>query len=497
MELALGEIAQIVGAPPTSSDRQVRGYSIDSRTVRADELFFAVRGTRLDGHDFVTAALEAGAAAAVVARERFADFPVAAQSNLLAVPDTLKALHQLAAAVRRRWGGPVVAVTGSTGKTTTKQMIAALLATRFGVQQNEGNLNNHFGLPLSLLRLQPETEVGVFELAMSAPGEIRRLAELARPDVGVVTNVSAAHLEFFPDVEAIARAKFELIEAMSERAWAVLNADDPRVSAFGEHRAGRVIYFGIREPAHFRAEEVGQNGQGEPWFTLARRGYQGLPLGWAWDGRIPLEGTGESKPPETRFHLPLLGRHNVLNALAALGVCYLFGIPPDYLQEAVAGLQPVAMRGEPVRLANGALVIQDCYNSSPEALEAMLMTVAALPARRRLAVLGGMLELGPTSESLHMRCGARVAQLKFDVLITVGELACAFAAGAQAEGMAAEALIHCATPEEAGGRLREMLRPDEVVLLKASRAIHLERVWEGLGDLEPASEVARARTRHG
>ncbi|MGH9786641.1 MAG: UDP-N-acetylmuramoyl-tripeptide--D-alanyl-D-alanine ligase, partial [Terriglobia bacterium] len=255
MTFTLQEIADTLGSPPPAlGGCRVAGYSIDSRTLRPGELFFAVRGRRLDGHDYVIAALAAGAAAAVAAADRVNDFPVEVRPRLLPVREPLEALQKLAAAARRRWGGPVAAVTGSMGKTTTKQMIAALLRTRYRVLENEGNLNNHFGVPLSLLRLEPETEVGVFELAMSGPGEIRLLAEMAAPDVGVVTNVGPVHLEFFPDVEAIARAKFELIETLGERAWAVLNADDPRVSRFGERMAGRTLRFGISHPADLRAE---------------------------------------------------------------------------------------------------------------------------------------------------------------------------------------------------------------------------------------------------
>ena len=491
MQLKLGEIAQIVETPPPSdAERRVTGYSIDSRTIREGELFFAVKGQRLDGHDFVLNALEADAAAAVVGRNRLGDFPEAVQPKLLVVADTLGALHRLAAAVRKRWGGPLVAITGSTGKTTTKQMIAALLGTRFRVLENEGNFNNQFGLPLSLLRLQPESEVGVFELGMSATGEIRQLAELARPDVGVVTNVSTVHLEFFPDVEAIARAKFELIETLRSGAWAVLNADDARVAGFGRQQGVRVLYFGTGPAAHFRAENVMPDERGASLFTLLCKAFQALTLGAAWDGRIPLELPGGPQPQELEFRLPLLGRHNVLNALAALGVCYLFGIPPCCLREAVAQLRPAAMRGELVRLANGAMVLNDCYTSSPAALEAALQTLASLPARRRLAVLGGMLELGPTSGQLHARSGEQVAQLKFDVLLTVGDPARAFAAGAKAAGMSEQALIHCDTAEEAGERLRQLLQAGDVALLKASRAVHLEKVWEALGEMVAASPAA-------
>lgn len=480
MTLTLGEIASVLkSAPPSAPLLPVDSYSIDSRTVRPGELFFAVRGERLDGHDFVVKALEAGAAAAVVDSSRLGSFPVSAHAKLLGVPNTLDALQQLAAFVRRRWGGPLVAVTGSAGKTTTKQAIAALLATRFRVLQSEGNLNNHFGLPLSLLRLKPETEVGVFELGMSAPGEIRLLASLAHPDLAVVTNVSAVHLEFFPDVEAIARAKHELIETLEPAAWAVLNADDPRVRAFGEHMAGRVLYFGISHPAHFQAQELEPKPQGGCVFTLPAESYRSIAPGSLRQGKFRAKQAVEP-PRSARFDLSLLGRHNVLNVLSALAVCYTFGIAPEALREAVAALRPGALRGEVVRLASGALAVNDCYNSNPEALEMMLSAVAALPARRRFAVLGGMMELGAASEALHQRGGRRVAELGFNALFTVGDQARAFAEGARAAGLPPRALSHFDSPEEAASCLRELLREGDVVLFKASRAVHLEKAWGAL-----------------
>jgi len=484
MTFTLTDIVDILGsAPPAAGDRRVTGYSIDSRTLQPGELFFAVRGRRLDGHDYVMAALQAGAAAAVVDGSRMADFPAEARPRLLAVRDSLEALQDLAAAARRRWGGPLVAVTGSMGKTTTKQMIAALLRTRYRVLENEGNLNNQFGLPLSLLRLELETEVGVFELAMSGPGEIRLLAELAAPDVGVVTNVGPVHLEFFPDIEAIARAKFELIETLGERTWAVLNADDPRVSRFGERMPGRTLSFGILHPADLRAESLSPNGNGGWGFTVSCSATGSKAFGAV---KAP-SGRGHRSPAmdsaAVRFHLPLLGQHNVLNALAALATGSLFGIPLSSLREAVADLRPAPMRGEVVKLAHGALVVNDCYNSSPLALEAMLTGVASLPARRRIAVLGGMFELGPSAEALNAQCGARVAELGFDLLVTVGAESLPLAYGAVARSFPPGRCIHLESSEDAGNWLRENLVEGDVVLLKASRAVHLEKAWEQLEPL--------------
>ncbi len=480
MTFTLAELAEILHCePPLPDSVRIAGYSIDSRTVRPGELFFAVQGQQLDGHDYVTKALEAGAVAGVVAAERSNEFPASVRPKLLRVPDTLEALQQLAAQARRRWGGPLVAVTGSMGKTTTKQMIAALLQTRYRVLENRGNLNNQFGLPLSLLRLEPEIEVGVFEIAMSGPGEIRLLASLAAPDLGVVTNVGPVHLEFFPDVDAIGSAKYELIEALGERAWALLNADDPRVARFGEQMPGRALLFGTSQAAGFRTENPSPIGRAGWTFALASPPAQAFAA-----VRTPpgCKGADPSDFP-VRFLLPLLGRHNVLNALAALATGYLFGIAPAELREAVSRLHPGVMRGEAAMLSNGAFVINDCYNSNPTALEAMLAAVQSLPARRRIAVLGGMLELGPATETLHAQCGARVADLGFHWLVTVGEEAKAIAEGALSHGFPTERCICMAEPEQAGDWLRNQLREGDVVLLKASRAVHLESAFERLAAL--------------
>jgi UDP-N-acetylmuramoyl-tripeptide--D-alanyl-D-alanine ligase len=348
------------------------------------------------------------------------------------------------------------------------------------VLESERNLNNHFGLPLSLLRLGPEADVGVFEMGMSAPGEIRLLAELAAPDVGVVTNVGPVHLEFFPDVDAIARAKFELIETLPPRAWAVLNADDPRVRAFADRVPGCCITFGISEQANFQARDLETDPMGGTYFTLPAQSYEGVPSGVVGSAHGGLNFAAGDVGRDVRFHLPMLGRHNVLNVLSALAVCHAFGIPAVTLQDAVAELRPAPMRGEVVRLSCGAIVVNDCYNSNPDALEQMLTAVHSIPARRRFAVLGGMKELGPASKSLHQRSGRRIPELGFDLLLTVGEEARDILEAACAAGMPPRDVAHFDSPDKAGVYLREILREGDVVLLKASRAVHLEKVWDAL-----------------
>src|SRR3984885_11083848 len=307
MKLSLSKIADFISAaihrtPPASAIRAqndlaaeiIQGYSIDSRTVAREELFFAVKGERLDGHDYVNAALENGAAAAVVQKDqlhRYSD-----QTRLLAVDDTLVALQTLATAVRKLWGKPLVGVTGSAGKTTTKEAIAHVLSSRFRVLKSEGNFNNHFGLPLMLLKIEPEHDVAVIEMGMSHAGEIRALAKIAQPEIGVVTNVAPVHLEFFDSLAGIARAKYELVESLPANGTAILNADDEYVSQFGRGFKGKVISYGLRTTADVRAENVQSNGaEGSRFDVITTNGRESAIL-------------------------PLVGEHNVLNALAAISV---------------------------------------------------------------------------------------------------------------------------------------------------------------------------------
>ncbi len=446
MNLTLAQIAEIIGIPGAVSgpagEQKVTGYSIDSRTVRPGELFFALRGPRFDGHDFVSAALAAGAAAAVVER-----------GEGLRVPSALGALETLAAEVRRRWGGRVVAVTGSAGKTSTKEMIAAALATRYRVLKSEGNLNNQYGLPLSLLRLDETHEVGVFELAMSRAGEIAALARIAQPETGVVTCVAPVHLEFFSGIEQIAHAKRELIQALPPDGTAVLNADDPFVARFGEGFEGYPLSFGMERHADFRA------------CRLAEDGLRGLRFGLEWEGE-PLEVT-----------LPLVGRHHVLNALAAIATAHTFGIPPEQAAQALAAFQPPKMRGELLEV-NGVTMLNDCYNSNPRALDFMLQALAHTPARgRKIAVLGEMLELGPTSAELHRQAG-RQAAAAADHLVAVRGHARHFLEGAAAAGLEAARLAFFDSAAEAGAYVASLVQPGDVVLFKGSRGVKLEEALE-------------------
>ena len=449
MKLPLSKIEEFLNATGECELKEIaRGYSIDSRTIQAGELFFAVKGERLDGHDFVQQALERGAISAVVRKDQLARFPV--KTCLLAVDDTLHALQTLATAVRRMWGKPVVGVTGSAGKTTTKEAIAHVLASRYRVLKSEGNFNNHFGLPLMLLKLEPEHDMAVIEMGMSHAGEISALAKIAQPEIGVVTVVAPVHLEYFDSLASIARAKYELIESLPARGVAVLNADDEYVSQFGRNFKGKVVMYGTRANADIRAEHIQSCGAEGSVFEVVVNGVR------------------------ERAVLPLVGTHNILNALAAIAVGFERGIPLADAVASLATMQAADKRGQVLQLGN-IRVINDCYNSNPKALEAMVDALAAMPAKRRIVVAGEMLELGPAGEQMHRTAGQHIAEKKIDVLIGVRGLAQPMVDAAKTKGMQAEFVT---TPEEAGEWLARESREGDIVLLKASRGVKLEKALE-------------------
>jgi len=449
MKLTLSKIAEFASAEGGfPKDEVAQAYSIDSRTIGPGQLFFAVKGERLDGHDFVTAALEKGAVAAIVRKDqsgRFSD-----RARLLFVEDTLVALQTLATAVRKVWGKPLIGVTGSAGKTTTKEAIAHVLSARSRVLKSEGNFNNHFGLPLMLLKLEPEHDLAVIEMGMSHAGEIRALAKIAQPEIGVVTNVAPVHLEFFDSLAGIARAKYELIESLPTSGTAVLNADDEYVSQFGRDFKGRVIKYGIKSTADVTAENIRSRGTGGSEFDVLAAG--------------------------SREHavLSLVGEHNILNALAAVSVGLACGMKPSESVAALATLSPADKRGQVLQLGN-ITVINDCYNSNPKALNAMVDALAAMKASRRIVVAGEMLELGPAGAEMHHSAGQHIGEKKVDMLLGVRGLAQAMVEGANDAGARAEFV---ATPEDAGEWLARETRDGDVVLLKASRGVKLEKALE-------------------
>jgi UDP-N-acetylmuramoyl-tripeptide--D-alanyl-D-alanine ligase len=459
MKLPLWRIAEFVGSKGECDQEAVAmGYSIDSRTLNPGDLFIAITGERFDGHEYVQAALEKGAAGAIVeAGKQVAGDPL----RLLRVEDTLKALQLLGAAARRLWGKSLLAVTGSAGKTTTKEILAHILATRFRVMKSSGNLNNHIGLPLQLLKLEAEHDVGVVEMGMNHAGEIRALGALAHHDLAVVTTVAPVHLEFFESLAEIARAKYEIIETLPSGGVAVLNADDEYVSQFGRDFKGKVVTFGIKRAADVTAQKVKLNGAEGSTFELV---------------------VGSVGEPVT---FPLVGEHNIYNALTAAAAAMERGISPSQAAAALSSIAPPDKRGQVLHL-HGATIINDCYNSNPRALEAMIDTLASMNAERRILVVGEMLELGPTAETLHRECGKHAAEKKIDVVIGVRGMARAVAEAACGSGTQAQFVE---TPEQAGEWLAHNLRPGDAVLLKASRGVKLERALDMLQDKVPGHSI--------
>ena len=450
--------------PGIEMNTVVSGYSIDSRTLRPGDLFFAIRGPRFDGHDFVAAAFEQGAAGAVVAAEWVARQPKEIsesarrrKQNWIVAPDTGAALQKLGGDVRRWWGGTVVAITGSAGKTTTKEICATLLGARYRVYKSEGNLNNLLGVPLTLLRVDTGAEIAVVELAMSAREEIRQLTRIARPDVGVVTNVNPVHLEFFSSVDEIALAKRELVEELTPAAFAVLNADDPRVSKFAAHTQAKVVTFGEAAGADLRVTRIRAADLSGSDFDL------------------------ETIAGKTSCHLPLLGKHNIANAAAAASAALQCGLGLEEISRGLQSVHASKMRGEVLQFDVGFTVINDTYNSNPRALRELVSAMAGVPGfRRKIVVAGEMLELGPESNALHTACGQAIAEAGIDVLMTVQGSAEAMADGARSAGMDTQQVYFFNTAAEAGEQLNAMVGAGDLVLLKGSRGVRMEAALECL-----------------
>jgi UDP-N-acetylmuramoyl-tripeptide--D-alanyl-D-alanine ligase len=456
VKLKLGQIADWIHAEGEFDTNAVAvGYSIDSRTIAAGELFFGVKGDRVDGHDYVEAALNDGAVAAVVSM-RWLKPELVDEAKLLRVPDegpgcVLQSMQRLANQVRRKWGRRIIGVTGSAGKTTTKECVAQVLSAKFNVLKTEGNLNNHFGVPLTLLRLDPDYEIAVLEMGMNHAGEIRALAKIAEPNLAVVSNVAEVHLEHFADgLDGIARAKYELVESLPADGIALLNADDKYVRDFGRGMGDRAILYGTSGSASVRAVDIQDMGLEGSRFVVENHGSR------------------------QATHLWLIGRHNILNALAAIATGLQCGMDLAVCCAAVEKMAAHEKRGE-VILWRGAKVINDCYNSNPLALKSMIVMLRGVEAKRRIVVAGEMLELGPEGAALHAQCGEAAADAGIDLVLGVRGLAKDLVEAARRKGVISEFVE---TPELAGEWLKANLREGDVVLLKASRGVKLEKALE-------------------
>jgi UDP-N-acetylmuramoyl-tripeptide--D-alanyl-D-alanine ligase len=435
-------------------DRYVTGFSIDSRTLASGDLFFAIVAKR-DGHDFANAASKRRAAGIVVSRP--VELGEDNEAFVIEVADTTRALQDLARFVRTESGAKVIAITGSAGKTTTKDTIAELLGAEHRVVKNAGNLNNHLGLPLSLLELRHGADVAVMELGMNHAGEIRTLVDVARPEVRVWTNVGEAHIGHFGSADAIADAKAEIMEGASADSLLVANADDARVMARVPAFAGRTVTFGTSERANVRAvdvEDLGLDGTRAELVTAS--------------GRRALK-------------VPLLGRGHMMNVLAGTAVALDMGVELDAIVARAAQLKPSSRRGAVLRLPKGVTVIDDSYNSSPSALHRSLEVIARAWAARRIAVLGEMLELGSLSESLHRDCGRAAAGSRLAKLFTIGgEPARLMGEAAIDAGFPRAGVTHFDNSTDAAPIISGQVTSGDVVLVKGSRGTRTDLVVERL-----------------
>jgi len=453
LRLTLKVVAEAVGGRVAAGDpaQEIGAVVTDSRTLQAGDFFVALRGPRFDAHDFLAEVAARGAGGVMAEAGRGFTPSQAGREGppygVVEVADTLKALQDLAHAVRKASGTKVIAITGSAGKTTTKETIAQFLSTRHRVVKNRGNLNNHIGLPLSLMQLRERPDVAVMELGMNHAGEIRTLVAIAEPDVRVWTNVGDAHLGLFASPDAIADAKAEILEEARPGDVLVANADDPRVMARAGAFTGRTVTFGTSEAADVRAVDV-----------------QDLGLAGSRARVITPKG-------ERTIQTPLLGRGNLSNVLAATAVALDFGVPLDDVAAAAARLTPADRRGAVRRLGNGVTLIDDSYNSSPTALKRALEVVAQEgAAARKVAVLGEMLELGDHAVALHRECGRAAASSGIRLLFTIGGgPARAMADAAIAAGLPSAAVTHVETSDVAAPIVAAAVRSGDLVLVKGSR----------------------------
>ena len=461
MILTVEEVLRATGGKllQGKGDSSFQGISTDSRTVAEGELFIALKGLRFDGHHYALEALRKKAGGVLIEKDKVGDIRWNGYRSraVIAVDDTLAALGDMARDWRHKYNTPLVALTGSNGKTTTKEMTAACLETTFPVLKTKGNLNNLIGVPLTLLTLTEKERVVVLEMGMNVPGEIRRLTEIAEPDVGLITNVQTVHLEGMGSLERLKEEKGELFRRMRRDGTILVNGDDPRVVDLAGDYPGQKITFGIEHPADIMAKEIRLNGAEGTSFTLI------------------LDGEA------TEVHLRLLGRHFVPNALSAMAVACLFGVEVSRAREALENFQFFPMRMEVIPLRGGETLINDAYNANPYSTKVALETlVEAKGMGRAIAVLGDMLELGSLTKEAHEQIGKRVSELSVDFILAMGEEASVVVESAIRHGLPAEKARIVESHSEAISLLRQMIQNGDWILVKGSRKMAMEEIVKGL-----------------
>jgi len=451
--LKISEIMEVTQGKLQGGDSSVLvgDISTDSRKINPGSLFIALKGERFDGNDFLTEAFANGAVAVMTDREA-ADFP---GRIVIKVEDTLKALHDLALYYRDRFDIPFVGITGSVGKTSTKDMVACALGARYNVLKNEGNLNNEIGVPLTIFRLEPGHEAAVIEMGMSGFGEIRALTRIVKPKVGIITNIGLSHIEKLGSRQDILRAKLELIEGLQPDGVLILNGDDVMLNGVKDLLEVRTVSYGLEEDVDYQA------------YNIRSKGEKGT------DFNIKLDGN------EYNVHVPAPGVHNVYNALAALAAGHELGVPADLLISGIAGYTPGSMRLNILK-SNGLTVINDAYNASPQSVKAAIDVLNEIEAKRRIAVLGDMLELGSWSTVAHKETGAYVAGSRTDMIITVGQAAAHIAEGAMEAGFPGSGIVVLANNGEAIRYLQDIIREGDAILVKGSRGMMMEEIVNSL-----------------
>lgn len=439
--LSIKDIAAAIGAE-CIGDAQVKNITIDSRTAQPGDLYIAIKGENFDGHDFSASAVENGAAAVMCHKDIDCDCPK------IIVDDTQTAFLRLAAWYRSLFGFLVVGLTGSVGKTTTKEMIAAALGSELNTLKTEGNLNNSIGVPRTLMRLEEETQAAVIEMGMDHKGQISVLTNCVRPDAAVITNIGVSHLENLGSREGILSAKMEIVEGLKDGGKLFLNSDDPYLMSVHVENH-KIIYYGINNTeSKYKAENI-EAGEGFTEFDICFCGNT------------------------QHIVIPTIGIHNVYNALAAFAVACEHGIKPENAAEGLKGYTPSGMR-QRMRSVAGITFIEDCYNASPDSVRAAINTLSSLKAERKIAVLGDMLELGSVSEEAHRNSGMLAAKKGIDAVFTLGERSKATAE--RAKEMGVETAESFMTHEELTERLYSFIKPGDAVIFKASRAMRLEDV---------------------
>lgn len=464
IRLTIAEILEATGGVllKGSADTSICGISADSRKTGSGHLFIPLKGERYDGHDFIQGAFETGAAASLTEQSGTADISRAAAEDaavedkvLIKVNNTLTALQDIAAYYRRKFSIPFVGITGSVGKTSTKDMVACALGARYNVLKNEGNFNNEIGVPLTIFRLEGAHEAAVLEMGMSGFGEIRTLTGIVRPKVGIITNIGISHIERLGTRQNILKAKLELLEGLQTDGLLILNGDDVMLSGVKSLLDVRTVSYGLEDGADYQA------------YNVRSRGEKGI------DFEITLCGR------EYNVHLPTPGVHNVYNALAALAAGHELGIDAQDLIRGIAAYSPGSMRLNIIK-ANGITIINDAYNASPQSVKAAIDVLDEIEAGRRIAVLGDMLELGDWSVDAHLETGRNAAGSRTDMIITVGHGAADIARGAVEAGFPPEAAVMKENNSDALEHIRSIVSKGDAILVKGSRGMKMEEIVNGL-----------------